>query len=440
MILRIATLTGASAGVCSVVYFLGLVCRVNPFISLLVSALMCAAMVRWLRPAVSGVPSEPPSRLVLIAFLVVLVGALATFVFTARKEPHGYWDAWSLWNLHARFLERGGAHWKDLFTTQIAWTHADYPLLVPSIIAQIWAVLQSETTAIPIAIAFIFTFGAVAMLMGTVRALRGWDQALIAGALLLGTATFLLQGAAQYADLPLAFFMIAALALLCFEDRNSTVLAGAMAGFAAWTKNEGLLFVVALVLARCITRLRHRGAAKLAGELKWFAAGLVPVLAVVALFKFGYAPPGDLFSQKITDVLARLFDFGRWVTAIQGFVTHAFVFGSLPTFIVPGILILAAYAFLVRFKIDPERRTGIATIVTAVILTLAGDFAVYLLLSNDLNWQVNTSLDRILMQIWPATLLGFFLAAAKPQLAAAPPPQKDPKKSAKKAAATRRRS
>jgi hypothetical protein len=457
MMFSIAALAGAAAGVCSIIYFLGLVCGVNPFVLPIVSALICAALVKWLRPTVNDLPGTPPARWLPIAFLVVLVAAAATFIFTARKEPHGYWDAWSIWNLHARFLERGGAHWSDLFTTNLGWTHPDYPLLLPSIVAQAWAVLRSESAFIPAAIAFLFTFGTVAMLMGAVQRLRGWDQALIAGAFLLGTATFLLHGASQYADVPLAFYMVATLALLCFEDVKCTVLAG----FAAWTKNEGLLFIVVVVLALSITRLRHRTAAKLLGELKWFAAGLAPVLAVVALFKWRYAPPGDLLSHRFGEVLAHLVDFGRWVTLLKAFVQHAFLFGWLPIpdapdplltadqyltwllivllRVLPGIITLVIFAFLVRFKVDPERRTAVATIVTAVLLMLVGDFAVYLLLSNDMNWQIDTSLDRILMQLWPAALLGFFAAASRVELASAPRPHKETKKDAKKAAATRRR-
>ena len=445
MIFRTAALAGAAAGACSIIYFLGLVCGLNPYITLILSALICAAMVKWVRLPANEVPSTPPTRWLLIVFLVALAGAVAIFILTAFKEPHGYWDAWSIWNLHARFMVRGGAHWTDLFTTQIGWTHPDYPLLVPSIVAQAWSVMRSETTLVPAAVAFLFTFGTAAVVVGAVRMLRGWDQALIAGAFLLGTATFLLQGVAQYADIPLAFYMVTAVALLCFDDVKCTVLAGAMAGFASWTKNEGLLFIVVLVVARCIVRLRHRSAAKLFVELKWFAAGLAPVLAVVALFKFRYAPPGDLLTGKPGEMLGHLVDFGRWVTVIEGFVKHLFIFGSLPTFIVPVIIVLAVYAFLVRFRVDPELRTAVHTMIAAVVLMLLGDFAVYLLLSNRLDWQIDTSLDRILMQIWPAALLAFFAASGSVQLASLPQkgtqkaPQKEAKKDGKKAAATRRR-
>ena len=437
-----APAVSGAAGVCSIVYFVGLVCGLSPYVTLIVSGLVCAALVKWVRLPANEVPSKPPARWLLIVFLMVLAGAVAIFILTAFKEPHGYWDAWSIWNLHARFMARGGAHWTDMFTTQIGWTQPDYPLLVPSIVAQAWSVLRSEATFIPAAIAFLFTFGTAAVVVGVVRMLRGWDQALIAGAFLLGTATFLLQGVAQYADIPLAFYMAAALALFCFDDVKCTVLAGAMAGFAAWTKNEGLLFIVVLVVARCIVRLRNRTAAKLFVELKWFAAGLAPVLAVVALFKFRYAPPGDLLTGKPGEILGHLVDFGRWVTVIEGFMKHLFVFGSPPTFIVPVIIVLAVFAFLVRFRADPDRRTAVHTMIVAVVLMLLGDFAVYLLLSNRLDWLIDTSLDRILMQLWPAALLAFFAAAGSVQLAPVPEktPHKEPKKDAKKAAATRRRS
>src|SRR5437879_7178750 len=129
--------------------------------------------------------------------------------------------------------------------------------------------------------------------------LRGWDQALIAWAFLLGTATFLLQGVAQYADIPLAFYMAASLALFCFDDLKCTILAGAMAGFAAWTKNEGLLFIVVLVAARAIARWR---VAQVSGpvfrEVGQLAMGAAPALLVLALFKFRYAPADELFSHK----------------------------------------------------------------------------------------------------------------------------------------------
>ena len=437
MTFRIAVLAGAAIGVCSALYFLSLVIGAGAIAPLVVTAAVCAALVWWARLPVNGVPSKPPLLWLQIAFYVVVAAAVAAFFLLGLKEPHGAWDAWSIWNLHARFIERGGAQWTALFSKQLDWSHPGYPLLLPAFIAQIWTLLRTETTVVPFAVAFLFTFGTAALLIGAVRQFRGWDQALIAGAFLLATSDYLVQGAAQYADIPLAFYILAALALLCVEDVKCTILAGAMAGFAAWTKNEGLLFIVVLVAARAIAWWRVAHAARpVLREIGQLAIGAAPVLAVLALFKFRYAPSDELlFAHKSTEILSRAFDFGRYVTVIEGYVKCIFQFGD---FVVPAVLLLAAYAWLVRFKVAPEHRMGVTTVVTTVVLMLAADFMVYVLLPNDVVGQINTSIARIFMQVWPAGLLAFFWATAPFDLRPAPPPEA--KKQLKNTAATRRHS
>jgi hypothetical protein len=108
-------------------------------------------------------------------------------------------------------------------------------------------------------------------------------------------------------------------------------------------------------------------------------------------------------------------------------------------FIVPGILVLAAYAWLAGFKVEPERRTKVATMAAALILMLIGDFVVYVLLPNDLSWQIGTSLDRVLMQVFPATVLLVFTATSTVELKTTPPEHKGTKKEVRKAGATRQR-
>ena len=317
-------------------------------------------------------------------------------------------ESYSVWNLHARFLERdGGAYWTALFSKTLSWTHPDYPLLIPALIAQFWAVLHTESVIVPIAVAFFFTFGNAAVLIGAVRHFRGWNQALIAGAFLLGSAELIEQGVVQYANLPLAFFMASALALLCFEDAKSSVLAGAMAGFAAWTKNEGLLFVVVLIAARFYAQRRI--------SLQFFY-GLAPVLAVVAFFKLRYAP----LSMKPVAV-----DFGQVVTVLQGFVVAAFQLG---VFLIPAILLLAAYAWLAGFQIA-ENRTTITTVTATVVLMLVGDVILGVILGTDA-----AQTEQALMQVFPSALLGLFVATNGVHFG--PPVTK--RHPARKAVATRR--
>jgi hypothetical protein len=385
MTLRISALAGASAGILSSFFFLSLAIGAGPYVPLILSIACCVALWMWYRPP-SPVASARPHPWLLIAFFVVLAASVTAFIYIASKQPHGYREAYSIWNLHARFLERGGAHWTSLFSKTLNWSHPDYPLLIPALVAQFWALLQTETVILPIAVAFFFTFGTVAVLIGAIRQFRGWNQALIAGTFLLGSAELIEQGVVQYADVPLAFYLMAALALLAVGDAKSTTLAGAMAGFAAWTKNEGLLFIVVLAAALLIVKKR------ISAE---FIIGLAPVLAVVAFFKLHYAP---LLLKP------EAFDFGRVVTVLQGFVVSSFELG---TFLVPAILLLAAYGWLVGFKIDPQQRTSVAIVATTLALMLLGDIVFYVLFAAD-----PAHPEAPYIQLFPAALLGFFLASA----------------------------
>ena len=184
------------------------------------------------------------------------------------------------------------------------------------------------------------------------------------------------------------------------------------------------MFVVVAIMARAIALLRYGSAPRLVKQLGTLAAGLAFPLAVTAYFKIRFAPPNDLTSTRPVDVIAHATDFGRWVTVLQSFGKEAFLFGQMAVegevvrgFLIPISLVLLLYWFLVRFRVEEQNRSAVATAAIAVGLMLAGDFAVYMLLPNDVNWQLTTSLDRIFLQLWPAGLLAFFLATDAPQLA-----------------------
>jgi hypothetical protein len=90
-----------------------------------------------------------------------------------------------------------------------------------------------------------------------------------------------------------------------------------------------------------------------------------------------------------------------------------FVIGG---FLLPIVLILALYWFLVRFHVAECDRTPLATVLLALGLMLAGELVAYVAFPPDIVTQLNVSLERLVMQLWPAGLLAFFLAANPPQL------------------------
>src|SRR5207245_1416078 len=118
----------------------------------------------------------------------------------------------------------------------------------------------------------LFLLATCGLLGGALAALRGRSQGLLAVVILASTPLFLEKGASQYADIPFGYFALASVVLLCLHEQTGgrpglAVLAGAATGFAAWTKNEGILLLLALLAARLIVMVRAAGWRAWAKEL-----------------------------------------------------------------------------------------------------------------------------------------------------------------------------
>jgi hypothetical protein len=366
-------------------------------------------------------PSDQPAtwrlrRLAVVVLVVLVLCSLFRFVVAASRSPHGDWDAWAIWNLRARFLYRGGDSWRDTFTNAIAWSHPDYPLLVPGATARCWYYAGEETTLAPQVVAGLFTLATVGLLIATVGALRGRTQGYLAGIVLLGTFSFVELGHAQYADVPLGYLLLASLSLLIVHDhlaRESwlALLAGLLAGFAAWTKNEGALLAAALFVSRAALLLWTSGWRTCLREMLAFALGLLPLAALLAGFKLWLAPANDLLAgQDWSTTLAKLADGQRYLLILSQFAQFLLNIGPY------AIPLLILYCLLLGRARDPRHRASIAQVWLILALALAGYFVVYLTTP----WEsvlshIQTSLDRLLLQLWPTFLLAFFLGVASPE-------------------------
>jgi hypothetical protein len=387
-------------------------------------AMVAALMLPLLRTGIrspaaeaSGVDDggdEPrPAWLGAVMWLALGVSALTLALF-ALSAPHGEWDAWSIWNVRARFLYRSGSNWADAFSPAMGWSHPDYPLLLPGAIANLWRFSRGPSTVVPVLVASAFTLGCAGVLYGTLRPLRGRIQAALAVTLLAGAGGFTRIGASQYAEAPLAFYFAAALALLALADRypeaaaRLSMVAGFALGLAAWTKNEGLLLTLAVVAARALAK-RGRG-------LVTLAAGALPALVAVAYFKWKIAPPNDLIGPLTGQLAtARLGDFSRWQKAGLAFGEQLLGFGS---FVVPVALVIGAYWYCQGTKTSPELKPAVLTAGVALGLALAGYFGVYVVAPADIEWQLRTSVQRLFAHLWPASVFTLFLVVKPPRFAA----------------------
>jgi 4-amino-4-deoxy-L-arabinose transferase-like glycosyltransferase len=361
-------------------------------------------------------------RFLSVAVLLAIVPAAYLFASALQNQPHGGWDAWMSWNLRARFFFRGGEHWRDTFSNLFWGANPEYPVLLPSVVARSWQYSGSETTLAPALVAFLFTFGAVGLASASSALVRSPAQGRLAALLLLGTPLFIQHGTFQMADVPLSFFFLATLVTLCVGDRlwpnrkGPWFLTGLAAGFAVWTKNEGFLFLAALILSTLTVLGRKRSWKGRSGRGLTFAGGLLVVLPLALFVKFRLAPP-DIMLAWNTARVHDIIEWPRYWQIVKAFGSAGLRFGNWPIPIVPVLLF---YALLLG--IDSEQTKSPSTTIAArtLGLTLVGYGFAYLTTPQDLTWQLRTSLDRLLLQLWPSTVFLYLLVVRTPEQAFAP--------------------
>ncbi len=340
----------------------------------------------------------------------LVAAALATVFFLEHtlRYPDGGWDAWAIWNLRARFLARAGNGFRAAFSPELLfWAHPDYPLLLPGIVAQEFLLAGREPLWFPAATAFAFAALTVVLLGTVVRELRGPGWGALAALALLSTPCFVGFAANQQSDVPVGAFLLAACALsaVALETGRprALALAGAAASLAAWTKNEGLVYLLALAVALLAVRWAAFSD-RLRGVIR-FGLGALPVLALLAWFKLRVAHANDLLSQPS---LEPLLDARRWAELFGALLRRVVFFQNWSLWLVAELVVLIAVVPRLPSRAS-SRVLGLA-----VALALSATAVVYVLQPHELTWFVRASSDRVLVQLWPSIVLATVLSLAAP--------------------------
>ena len=421
-LIEISLGAGVGIGVVSIAYFGLLWANVAGRAVLLSAEVAMAAGGVWLAIRRRAVKSEaaPVARSPWIWLLrAAAILTLLFFAFDASKSmdanPHGGWDAFTIWNLKAKFLAGGSGSWRNAMApvaggALFGANHPGYPLLLPAAVASAWTMQGATASATPAALSALFAFATAAMLCAAIAWLRGEAAGLIALLLLLGTEGFVSQAGLQNADVPISFYLLAVLMLLVFASdqgwpRGTMALAGLCCAFAAWTKNEGLPFAILAVAV-----VAWRGGRK---ATRWMAVGALPVAALIAGFKFLLVPDREaMFPRTMGEALSKAADWSRWMQIAESFIQSLWQMGS-PW--VHPVLLVAILA--VTLGLEPRSRVR-QRIWLAVPIAglLPADFAAYLVTTADLGWQLSTSNVRLLVQVWPSLLFLTLLVIVPPAL------------------------
>ena len=390
-----------------------------------------SAVLTHRRGAVAGA-APPATRTASPAVIVaacVLVLVLATLIAVELDLlplwPHGQWDAQAIWNARARLLTRADGDWSERLHS-FGLGHPDYPLLLPATVATCWMWSGTESVVYPQALAALFILGLALLVFTTAWRLGGPLAAALATPLVVWSPPVVLVGLAQYADVPLALFLLAAwggLASLRMEGargRASALATGAALGGLAWTKNEGILWAALLAGTWAAAEAaRHRGQA-VRRSLGSLLRGAAPALVALVLFKVSWSPTNDVMRDMGEGLLGNLASWERWRTTL-GSVSRELALGtSLESWrdIFAGrplspeaanwagvwLALGAAFVLGVRLRGLAGARDlaygacSLGAIVVAIVL-------VYVVTPRDQAWHIKTSMTRLFLQAYPAIVV-----------------------------------
>jgi hypothetical protein len=253
----------------------------------------------------------------------------------------------------------------------------------------------------------------------------------LGGIVLLSVSSFTVLATWQYADPVIAFFMLSSIVALSLYDASPTdehtgflILAGAAAGFCAWTKNEGLLFLLLFVTVRLLFQFKLKGLRLCAREAAAMMLGLLPVLAAVAYFKLGVTPanyylraganysagPMQHIIQPFLDsetTRHKLTDISRYWLIAKTMAGYIGRFGGGRT----SVTLLLAF-YLISGGVKRNSVLAVQTGIAVLALMLIGYFFVYLTTPFNLTHHMSTSLLRLLLQLWPSSVFVFFVATS----------------------------
>ena len=350
-------------------------------------------------------------------FLFLLIAFVASFILKAYFDrPHGAHDAWAIWNYRARWLFKGGSNWTHAFTYLNAADSPDYPLLVTGSVFRMWSMLGTDHVAIPIMVAGVLAVGSILIIFSSIGILRGENQGYLAAIFMFLTTQFLNVATYQYGDAPLSFYILSTIVLFSLKDHYPNLscrllfLAGLTASCAAWTKNEGLLFLVLIILIRFIGEIRRHNWFRIFNQFFSFFLGMSFVLSTLIYFKLRFAIQNDLVNKtNLSKLGVYLLDIDRYFEVLSGITKKIFTFND-------HIFILLIVYFLISGVARSSFvKKGVASHILLMLLMLGGYAFSFFISPHDLAWHMGSSLRRLLVQLWPTWVFIAFYCVKGPE-------------------------
>ncbi len=342
-----------------------------------------------------------------LLFLAALILMIIPLWIEARYYPLGGWDAWSAWNLKARFLFLGQERWDNLFDPILWRSSPHYPLLLPLINVWGWMFMRNPNPVIPLVTSIVFTVMTIGLLSAI---LKQWiPRGIAVGAgLLIFTLPFFVQNAtSQYCDIVLSYYLLASLYCLLMTrihgHHSFAFLSGLFLGLLSFTKSEGAMAALILFLLAWPYLLNVIRSQKNSYTLPFFLL-LGGFLSFTANFYFEilYSPGNQTFINGI-------FSESRPVTQYRGLMILAFLIVEWCSQKWNGIWILLTIGALLGIKNGFRGGLWLLPVFLGVYLAV---LITYYLINTyfEIGWWLRVTLNRLLLAILPIAVLWVSLA------------------------------
>jgi len=392
-VLRIFSSALISLAMVSFLYFLMLVLNQGLMFILILLSCINLFHLHWTHPELKSLFNYKTPIIDQSEILVPLVAVLLMAIFLIfRGSKYGDYDAWAIWNVHAKYLYYPHI-WTHVFNDSTAMSHSDYPLMLPSLVAFFWGTINNTSFVIPLLLSFIILITiAILLYFALIEAFQSKIYGCFALFLLIADHNFQSLNTAQCADSWLSLFILLTFVLNNQLKRiNSSNLAYFLAFICAsctWIKNEGDLFYLVFTTVFIISNYK-RGPV----ITKYLIGSILPLIVTIC-FKVFFAPANDLVAasdNQMSRQIGDLKDVSRYNIIFKTYAT-TLLDRFLPAVILVLSLLLVNRNFFKSFAF------------IVIFILFSGFTLIYLTTPYDLGWHLYTSLWRLLYQIYPSLL------------------------------------
>ena len=359
--------------------------------------------VRLYRNGAPALLPETPSFLARQAFLWILIALpFAAWLPYERLMPLTSlsWDAWAIWLFKAKaFYLDSGVEGFLARADEFSDHQPGYPLLLPLYGSFLYVVQGGVDDWAAKAVTPCFHLAMIGLFYSLGKRFGRHSTALAFAAMpasstALGRIGFEYAG---YADAVLSFYFLASAGFLYAwwrgSERADLAVAALAATAAAWTKNEGQLFLVAVVLLAAARLLNRREGP---GAWLWLLGPPAAVMVTWTGLRLSFGIESVDFS------LLANFRPDLFATAPEMLFSRVFAWNEFQLSAPLLLAVVAAGIFL-------RAQTALWIPVLLVAWQIGGTLLVYATGANDLAWWLGTSGDRVLSQLIPLALLPVML-------------------------------